>query len=71
MPLQFSFLPKIKKKTITNIRKSTYNNYNNYIQYIQAINTSTMPSPFAYDKFRENTPYLSEYLGESKVLNLI
>ena len=44
--------------------------YSKYNNYIQGINTSAMSSPFAFDKFRENTPYLS-YLGESKVLYLI
>ena len=52
-------LSKVKKKAITNVRKTIYNKYSNYIQYIQAINISTISSPFAFDKFRENTPYLS------------
>ena len=67
MPLHFPFLHKIKKKAVTNIRKTIYNKY---IQYLQAINTSTMSSPFEFDKFKENTPYLS-HPGEFKVLYLV
>ena len=70
MPLHYPFLSKIKKKTVTNIGKTIYNKYNNYIQYLQAINTSTMSSPFAFDKFRENISYVFS-LGEFKVLYLI
>ena len=65
----------MKYKDITNIRKlctisTMCNKYNNYIQYIQTINTATMSGPFSFDKFRENTLYLS-YLGEFSVLYLI
>ena len=68
------FCQKWKKgKAITNIRKlytiSARTIYINNV-YSTTISTSTLSSPSAFDKFGENTLYLS-YLGESNILHII
>ena len=61
----------LSKKTINNIRKAVYNKYNDYIQYIKAINTPTLSSSFAFDKFEKTLHIYPVLVSQIFIHNLL